>query len=257
MAEEEVESNFHEGCCVICELGFESEESVTVSKKGVLTLIDYSKRRERLELKAYLTQCISKTPIVRVLVHKSCRRNFTDQKWRSVKYIAVPCARRLRSSSLSFNWKEDCMFCGKSVTVDSRHPERKVITVTTLPLRCKLLECCDQRGDLWASEVKNHGCIDLVAAEAVYHQKCYSQFTLKRELNPMSKPQGRPQDQGMLQWFEMLLQWLESEAGAELYTLAELQAKMEEFSNESEVYSIKRLKQKLQDHYKEFIFFAA
>ena len=72
----------------------------------------------------------------------------------------------------------------------------------------------------------------------------------------MSKPQGRPQDQGMLQWFEMLLQWLESEAGAELYTLAELQAKMEEFSNESEVYSIKRLKQKLQDHYKEFIFFA-
>ena len=31
MAEEEVESNFHEGCCVICELGFESEESVTVS----------------------------------------------------------------------------------------------------------------------------------------------------------------------------------------------------------------------------------
>ena len=33
------------------------------------------------------------------------------------------------------------------------------------------------------------------------------------------------------------------------YTLSELHAKMEEFSDESEeVYSIKRLKQKLQEH---------
>ena len=31
---------------------------------------------------------------------------------------------------------------------------------------------------------------------------------------------------------------------------------MVEFTNSSEVYSVKRLKQKLQEHYKEFIFFA-
>ena len=72
------------------------------------------------------------------------------------------------------------MFCGKSAMVDSRHPEKKVITVTTLPLRCKLLECCDQRGDLWASEVKNrlHGCIDLVAAEAVEAEEAEVLFTV-------------------------------------------------------------------------------
>ncbi len=61
----------------------------------------------------------------------------------------------------------------------------------------------------------------------------------------------------MLQWFKVLCQWLESEAGAELYTLSELHVKMVEFSgNESNVYTIKRLKQKLQEHYKEFIFFS-
>ena len=43
--------------------------------------------------------------------------------------------------------------------------------VSTIPMHCNLLECCKERGDLWASEVENclQGCIDLFAAEAVYH----------------------------------------------------------------------------------------
>ena len=70
------------------------------------------------------------------------------------------------------------------------------------------------------------------------------------------KVSGRPKDIGMLHCFEMLYMWLDSEADAKLYTLAELHSKMAEFSGESEIYSIKRLKQKLQEHYKECIFFA-
>ena len=54
----------------------------------------------------------------------------------------------------------------------------------------------------------------------------------------------------------MLCQWLESEAGAISYTLTELHDKMKEISDNSEINTIKRLKQKLQEHYKEFIFFA-
>ena len=49
---------------------------------------------------------------------------------------------------------------------------------------------------------------------------------------------------------------VESESGAELYTLTELHSKMVEFSDGGDVYTIKRLKQKLQEHYKEHIFFA-
>ena len=119
------------------------------------------------------------------------------------------------------------------------------------------------RGDMWASEVQTrlYGCIDLVAAEAIYHSKCFTRFMLNKEYEQTSvgndsKIQGRPEDQLMLQWFKMLCQWLESEAGAESYTLTELHDKMKEISDNSEVYTIKRLKQKLQEHYKEFIFFA-
>ena len=52
----------------------------------------------------------------------------------------------------------------------------------------------------------------------------------------------------MLCRFQMY-QWLESKADAELYTLTELHANMIEFSNGSDVYTPKRLKQKLHEYY--------
>ena len=93
--------------------------------------------------------------------------------------------------------------------VDSRHPERRqVCAVATLSFREKLLECCDKRGDTWAAEVKNrlHGCIDLVAAGAVYHGNCYTRFTLCKDLSSEAsncKGQGRPEDEGMAQCFKV------------------------------------------------------
>ena len=255
-------SVIQEDACVICRQSFEKEQPVTVSEKGILSLINYSEKRGLSDLNSYFTGRISTTTIGKVLVHKKCRRDFTDPKRLLCRKLEEPCAKKLRSSLLPFTWKDDCMFCGKSAAVDTRHPERTpVCGVATLPFRQKLLECCDKRGDSWAAEVQNrlHGCIDLVAAEAVYHVNCYSRFMLLKDHSaalPDIKAQGRPEDQGMMQWFEMLYHWLESEGDADLYTLAELHAKMTEFSGQSDVYTIKRLKQKLQEHYKEFTFFA-
>ena len=45
----------------------------------------------------------------------------------------------------------------------------------------------------------------------------------------------------MLYWFQMLSQWLESEADAELYTLLELHVKMVKFSGGSDVFTLKKL----------------
>ena len=69
-----------------------------------------------------------------------------------------------------------------------------------------------------------------------------------------SKIQGRFEDQLLLQGFKMLCQWLESEDGAESYMLTELHAKIKEISVTSKIFTIKRLKSKLLEHYKEFIF---
>lgn len=163
------------------------------------------------------------------------------------------------------------MFCGERALVDSPHPERtQVFQVTTFPFHEKLLECCENRGDPWATEVQNrlHGFIDLVAAEAIYNSNCHSRFIPLKTLSttPGNTIKGRPEDQEMRQWFEMLCNWLEASlpanriasrnTDADLYTLSELHGKMTEFCGGSDVYTIKRLKQKWQDRYQDFVFFA-
>jgi len=55
-------NQFQEECCVICKLGFKDEKAITVSKKGILIIIEYSKKHGWLNLGTYLTECISVAP---------------------------------------------------------------------------------------------------------------------------------------------------------------------------------------------------
>jgi len=101
------------------------------------------------------------------------------------------------------------VFCGKIALFDPHHPERsKVHKIATIQIKERLLECCRRRGDSWGSEVQErlHGCFDLVAAEAVYHNNCYSRFMLNKQIGKSitKGDQGRPFDQAMLQSFEQL-----------------------------------------------------
>ena len=152
-----------EHCCIICKKGFEKEKPVVVSRKGTLTLLRFSEKHGRLELAGYLNELISTTPMRTILVHKICRRDFTDVKriHENVELeedVKVPCTKRLRSSLLPFYWEKDCMLCGKSAETDPRHPERKqlqVHKVITIPLRENILEQCTKRGNLWASELQD------------------------------------------------------------------------------------------------------
>ena len=141
-------------------------------------------------------------------------------------------------------WNTSCIKCSAS--------KSPVHSVSTLPMRDSIINRCEKRENSWSFEVKNRilGSTDLVAADAVYHEDCHSRFMLNKQLSTstLKKPQGRPQDKGMLQWFDMLCQWLVTEGDVELYTLSELHEKMTELACDSEVYSIKRLKQKLQEH---------
>ena len=145
-----VASSFEEDRCVICKLGFQNDKATTVSEKGMMSLSSFSEERGCLDLHSHLTECINKIPIGKVLVHKNCHRDFTNRRrWFSTSEDdQLPQAKRLRSSMLSFNWKNNCMLCGKFAEFDTHHPERnKVHNVTTLPMRDKLLECCGKRGD--------------------------------------------------------------------------------------------------------------
>ena len=47
---------------MVCNHSFEDEEPISVSRKGVLAIINCSKKRDKLDLMSYLTECISKSP---------------------------------------------------------------------------------------------------------------------------------------------------------------------------------------------------
>ena len=252
--------------CIICCQEFEEKyqeygNRQQVGEKGKKNLLHFAQLRcDDKIIKILETETA-------IFVHDKCRRNFTDKKrLRSItasddseKGGATKKWWRLHTAG--FYWKRDCFFCGKSTNYDPKHPDRstQVHEVTTLPYRKRILEACDKRSDSWAAEVKIrlHDCLDLVAVEAKYHSKCQLKFCCETSADTGFQPfLGRPTDAVMVEHFSVLCNWLENDGGSKLYTLAELRHKMIELTGSSNVYSDKRLKQKVELHYGNHIYFA-
>ena len=77
--------------------------------------------------------------------------------------------------------KQNVFFCAE--TADERHPEISTWTASILPFKSIIPEQCRKCGDQWATEVETrlNGCLDLPAADAVYHKLCHSHFMLNRK----------------------------------------------------------------------------
>lgn len=246
--------------CVICRKSL-GDDKQKLYEKGLNTLIRASSIRGHTELLGYLKD--SKTsPGRNVYVHKlkRCRADYTKDPVGDMKRCedtkkTESRAKKLRSSFGSFNWIGDCFLCGKSAGADVRHPERNPVSmVTLLSIRDSVLNQCTKRDDPWAHDVMTRlqACIDLVAAEARYHSKCYLNFFRTFKTSPV----GRPTDTGMQKSFLALCHWLDEEGESENMTLSEMHKKMEQLANGAEVYGLKSLRQKLREHYGDHIFWS-
>ncbi|KAG1670841.1 hypothetical protein GQR58_016642 [Nymphon striatum] len=133
------------------------------------------------------------------------------------------------------NWKSQCF-----LTLDTKNPKRRPChEVTFVEFHKTVLEQCRRRNDTWGNEVYTRlNCSnDLVADEGRYHRMCLQRFVInKRSPDAEVGEKGRPVDEGMQQWFQMLCIWLEVEADAELYTLQELHKKMAEIAGDEDIY---------------------
>ena len=96
--------------------------------------------------------------------------------------------------------------------------------------------------------------LDLVAAEARYHNSCYETFTSSTVGS--NKPHRPVADDPWSQRFVALCHWLENDGDAELYTLSDLHAQMSHLANRQEVYGEKYPRTKLEDHYGDPVVFA-
>ena len=178
-----------------------------VYKKGLDKLIDVSSLRGDTDLHNYLRTKSQTLPVDNVYVHKRCRADYTrdpegDMRRATNKSKNTESgAKRLQSSLSSFDWIGDCFLCGKPAIIDAKRPDRQPVPkLTLIHFRESVLKQCEKCDDTWANNVKLrlYGCIDLVAAEARYHGKCYSDFFC----NAKGGMAGRPKDAGMQLWFD-------------------------------------------------------
>ena len=88
----------------------------------------------------------------------------------------------------SFNFREHCLICGdlcleKSAKNPGRH--KKVVRCRTVHIKDNLIKVCEQRGDSHAVEVSSRitcAITDLHAADARYHQTCFTTFVSSRNI---------------------------------------------------------------------------
>ena len=99
------------------------------------------------------------------------------------------------------------------------------------------------------SAIRLNECIDLVAAEAIYHKACYSRFNKVKKL-PSTIPLScsRPVSKTLSEVFYELCEWLDTQT--KLYSLPELHEKMVELSRNGETYTVKT---KLKEHHNDCI----
>jgi hypothetical protein len=239
--------------CVIC-LEPLGEDSVKLYKKGLTTLIEASLLQGDMDLNAYLTNA----SVGDVFVHKNCRKKYTDKRTSSgttdEECQQQPATKTLRSSLSQFDYKTQCVFCGKIAVKDIKHPDRDLVfEVRALQTRYTIKKHCDRLGEV-ADDVRIRLNVDLVAEEARYHDSCYKAFTSSTVGS--NKPH-RPVAQNMNERFEALCHWLENDGDAELYTLSDLHNQMTHLANGEEVYGEKHMRQKLMEHYGDHIFLSS
>lgn len=204
------------------------------------------------------------------VVHKKCQQNWINPervaaaKKKEPVDNANPEQQRLRSATPTFNFKEYCFYCANIVVTSSKRRSLDVVySVRTKEYYETLIATCDKRNDKWGEEVKQRviATTDLIAAEAVYHHCCATNF---RNLKPIpqrhqEQPQkriklvtGRPVDDARNESFARVLEYFH-ESDDEQISISDLVKKMAEYLKEldpaAEPYCNKWMRDKLLKHF--------
>ena len=141
--------------CVICHKEFvDGADKVEVGKKGLSTLIEFSKKTDDSDLYDYLTS-IANSENCKIKVHKNYWRDYTNKRHSidlSDKGEDKSPPKRLQSHAAQFDRKTKCFFFAE--TVDERHPEIPTRTASVLPFESIILKQCKNRGDEWVTKLK-------------------------------------------------------------------------------------------------------
>ena len=240
--------------CIICDTNNRLKLHA-ISSIGFKTIVESCVQKGFTTLRLKLMEM--HTSNVPIFVHNECRKRLNyipKQTQEPVPNEVIP-PKRMRYRSDPFVWKNNCFLCGKPADI-IRHRERGGIhEVETIPIRETFISQALHRKDDWGNEVltRLQGCLDLVAVEAIYHNKCATRFkSNKATSKDLSK--GRPVAVLKMESFERFCEWIETSCDSEIYTIQELHQKMcEEIGGE--VYSLKGFREKLKQRFGDSVCF--
>ena len=245
--------------CAICTQPFnrtEKRPSSALGKKGCSRINQASIKRND-----------SITVVPGEKVHQDCRRKYCNPQQiakatRQKESKAGTSSNKhvLRSSEGGFNFRTDCLFCGRPAKCGRKRKTRDVLQVKTVEFKETLIATCRGRADSWSNTVQARilSVHDLHAADAIYHQTCSVNFRTKKQM-PAAKQDstsqkraklGRPRDNQRTLAFLEVAAYLE-ENDDEQITINDLIGLMEEklADTEYETYSYTYMKKRLQDHF--------
>ena len=89
-----------------------------------------------------------------------------------------------RSQTCSFDYRLNCIFCGKPDKYEGRKQDHKLRQIRTLNFKKNVMDVCDRRKDSWSELVRGRieYVQDLPAADAVYHEQCSSNFRTDKNM---------------------------------------------------------------------------
>ena len=241
--------------CIICKESTK-ENLIKVTERGLGGLLQFSKIRNEDSLHEELR--LAKSNHTAVFVHEICRKHFNNKRRIAVQETS---GKKTRKSMETFGWKLNCFYCGLPCIYDTKNPKRKNWhLVTTIDIRQRILDICTSKLEDEADhcltlqiQARILSCIDLVAAEARYHQSCSLRFQTQNE-SAQSSQKGRRRNENMADVFQQACGWME--ASAEILTLTQFRDKMREPMTDEDVYDKRYLKKLLKDKYGPHIFFS-
>ena len=163
--------------CIFCESSLDDrQEVVTLGVKGCQGIAQASQA---------WGSSITTSPGQRVHVkcrHRHCNKRRIEQSLKRSRNAASDDFGgqvSLRSGELTFNFKENCLFCGQIDTFDSKHQRgHKLVPVRSLDFQDNIMQQCKRMNSKWSEKVmaRIRSVHDLPAADAVYHQICSTNF---------------------------------------------------------------------------------
>ena len=175
--------------------GNSDKKLVCGGKNRIETIINSSIQRHDL-YHIDLQSMLDNNPNVTIHFHNACvttynskiHMNRYQKKNSSLDTSSQQTPPKQLRCHYSFNFREHCLICGdlcleKSAKNPGRH--KKVVRCRTVHIKDNLIKVCEQRGDSHAVEVSSRitcAITDLHAADARYHQTCFTTFVSSRNI---------------------------------------------------------------------------